>query len=385
LANFTLNGLEETVLKSIYPITTSAEQRKQIKLRDGRYQRIAMTAKVVRYADDFIIIGRSKHLIEKYIKPAVSEFLKVRGLLLSPEKTKLFSLQKSNTQLDFLGYTFKYQAKWSAKRTMTFHKGSTAAIALYPNKEKVRNFIHKLKAIYKESQNLTAIELISNLNPIIRGWSNYYNMANSSHYRSVVRNALYNLTWDWMIKKHPTLGKKTLSRMYFLTKNKNIEDIDSPILPNGQNSFEEFVKIKNTLWVFHGISRTLSRYTEKPTTRIVYLLNPCDAAKILSAKNYIVPKDLKKVHAFHDNIKALIKFKLNVALMASPQTPTLKEKLFKIQKGLCGICDLPIDFDKLLLNHTHIHHIEPIKKGGNKYKLTNLSLTHVWCHRKLKH
>lgn len=56
-------------------------------------------------------------------------------------------------------------------------------------------------------------------------------------------------------------------------------------------------------------------------------------------------------------IVELIKFKLGLSLLSSPKTPTLKEILFKSQKGLCGLCNNPIDFDSLYLNTVHIHHI----------------------------
>lgn len=91
------------------------------------------------------------------------------------------------------------------------------------------------------------------------------------------------------------------------------------------------------------------------------------------------------VHAFHPKIDELIKFKLGLSLLSTPKTPTLKEKIFKSQKGLCGLCNNPIDFESLHLNTVHIHHIEPIKKGGNKFKLSNLTITHSWCHHKHKH
>jgi RNA-directed DNA polymerase len=223
LANFTLNGLEDTILKSIYPITKSIEQRKPVRLRDGRVVRLKVAVSVVRYAEDLVVVARSKHMLNQYVTPAITKFLMERGLWLSPQKTKTFTLSQKNTQFDFLGYTFKFSNKWSAKtekRTMVFSREySNNVIALFPNKEKVRNFILKLKLIISDSQNLTAIELISKLNPMIRGWALYYNLENSSHYRSVVRNALYNMTWNWMRKKHPTLGKKKLALRYFLRKN----------------------------------------------------------------------------------------------------------------------------------------------------------------------
>lgn len=52
---------------------------------------------------------------------------------------------------------------------MIYTRQTAGAIALYPNRKKVDAFISKLKGIFKNSQNLAAVELISNLNPIIRG------------------------------------------------------------------------------------------------------------------------------------------------------------------------------------------------------------------------
>ena len=405
LANFTLNGLEDTILKSIYPITKSIEQRKPVRLRDGRIVRLNVGVSLVRYADDFVVVARSKKMLNQYVTPAITKFLLERGLWLSPQKTKTFSLSQKNTQLDFLGYTFKFSNIWSAKRTMVFSRArenSNNVIALFPNKEKVRNFILKLKQIISDSQNLTAMELISKLNPMIRGWANFYNLDNSSHYRSVVRNALYNMTWNWMRKKHPTLGKKKLALMYFLSKKAyqmDVVDYNSPlpepIKPNGpldpgceQGSMKDdkYIKIKNKKWTFHGISRTESRYSKTTgKTRIAYLLKPADSSPILTATKYVLPLTLRLVHAFHPKIDELIKFKLGLSLLSSPKTPTLKEKLFKSQKGLCGLCNNPIDFDSLHLNTVHIYHNEPINKGGNKFKLSNLTITHSWCHSKHKH
>ena len=50
---------------------------------------------MVRYADDFIILARSKHVIMNYIKPAVENFLNVRGLTLSLEKTKILPMKNN--------------------------------------------------------------------------------------------------------------------------------------------------------------------------------------------------------------------------------------------------------------------------------------------------
>ncbi len=387
LANFTLNGLEDVVNKSIHPLTKSKEQRKQIKLRDGERRRISLTTVCIRYADDFIVITRSKNILDKYVKPKIDHFLSERGLWLNPQKTKLFQLANPKTQLDFLGYTFKYAKKWSPKRSILWTKKNMEAIALYPNKDRLQTFIGSIKKIIHESQNLPAVELISTLNPKIRGWANYFNLENSSHYREVLRQALYNSIWSWMRKKHPTLGKRALAKMYFIRSDTQTEPENmvesSPIAIVAK---DQYLKMKNYKWVFYGQTKTKSRYN-KQEVRTSFLLNPLQSLSILTATKYLLPEKHRATHAFDDPVKVekLKQLKLEVALLASPQTPTLKEKLFKIQKGNCSLCNKPIDPDYLHFNSVHIHHINPIKSGGNKYTLNNLALTHAWCHRAHKH
>ena len=80
LANFTLNGLEKTVKESIHPLTRSKEQIMQIKDKDGRYRRISLSTECIRYADDFIVITRNKNILDRFVTPAINEFLKERGL-----------------------------------------------------------------------------------------------------------------------------------------------------------------------------------------------------------------------------------------------------------------------------------------------------------------
>ena len=93
----------------------------------------------------------------------------------------------------------------------------------------------------------------------------------------------------------------------------------------------------------------------------------------------MLPEDLRTSHAFDtpEKVEKLIKMRLKLSLLASPKTPTLKEKLFKSQEGLCALCNKVIDPDYLHSNSVHIHHIKPIKSGGNKFALKNLALTHI--------
>jgi hypothetical protein len=80
--------LEKAVYDSILSLTKSKEQRIVIKRKDGSRTRIQSSLFIVRYADDFVVIARSKHILKTYVKVAILDFLKQRGLSLSTEKTK---------------------------------------------------------------------------------------------------------------------------------------------------------------------------------------------------------------------------------------------------------------------------------------------------------
>ncbi len=107
ISNFVLNGLEECIQRSISDITGGKTFRKNIYKNGIRTKMLTFHVKTVRYADDFVVIANSRRILELRIKPAVVKFLGERGVSLSEEKTQLFSMA-SGSELDFLGYTFKF-------------------------------------------------------------------------------------------------------------------------------------------------------------------------------------------------------------------------------------------------------------------------------------
>src|SRR6266404_2708601 len=136
-ANLTLDGLEK-VLRERFP-----------QLGHGRSALVNM----VRYADDFIVTGRSKELLESKVKPLVTEFLKARGLELSAEKTRITHIEEG---FDFLGQNVR---KYNGKLLIT------------PSRKNVRAFLDKVRRLIKANKQATAGGLIALLNPVIRGWT----------------------------------------------------------------------------------------------------------------------------------------------------------------------------------------------------------------------
>src|SRR5215469_9861400 len=76
LANCALDGLER-LLKEKFPT------KRPLSSFGGKFPCVNL----IRYADDFIITGRTKELLEGEVKPLVEQFLQLRGLELSPKKT----------------------------------------------------------------------------------------------------------------------------------------------------------------------------------------------------------------------------------------------------------------------------------------------------------
>ena len=374
LANFTLNGLEATVRKSISSITGGKAFRKNVYKNGVRTKMLTFNVKTVRYADDFVVIAPSKRIIEMFIKPAVEAFLSERGLSLSSEKTKIFSLL-SGTELHFLGYVFKYRENWSKKYSLFKDRIGKSGIALFPNKDKVKVIIKKLRLIFRLSQNLTAYELISKLNPIIRGWSNYYNMGESYHFRGYVRHALYHLVWKWAHKKHPKWGRRAIAATYFLGLHEEYQKLLKEALQDSSLLYNK--------WTFSAKTLANSRHSTK-IGKMRALLDPTQVTKTVSARNYSIPNKYLEIHAYHEDIYLLINLMVQQNFKALGDNEGVKGKLLLRQKGLCPLCERSLYFNMegsvMQAGNLHIDHIVPLKDGGSKTTLSNLRLLHRWCH-----
>src|ERR1700730_11537411 len=167
-ANLTLDGLE-AFLRERYP-----------QLGHGRSALVNM----VRYADDFIITGRTKQLLEAEVKPLVTEFFKTRGLELSQEKTRITHIEEG---FDFLGQNVR---KYNGK------------LLIKPSRKNVRAFLNKVRGVIKANKQATTSGLIGLLNPIIRGWAHYHRHVVSSATFGKVDSAIFNCLWRWARRRH---------------------------------------------------------------------------------------------------------------------------------------------------------------------------------------
>lgn len=153
----------------------------------------------IRYADDFIVTGDSKEILEEQVKPLIEEFLAKRGLTLSQEKTIITHIADG---FDFLGYNVRKY-------------GTAGKFLIKPSKANVAKFLEKVRGIIKRSKASTQRQFIGKLNPVIRGWVNYHAHNASKQTFSSVDAQIWRCLWQWARRRHPAKGSKWVYNRYF--------------------------------------------------------------------------------------------------------------------------------------------------------------------------
>src|SRR5258708_20193935 len=169
LANIALHGLGNAVVKG--------------------YKRNEEQPFLIRYADDFIVLHSDKDKIDQ-ATAIITERLADMGLILSPSKTRvthtLMPYQK-NVGFDFLGFTVR---QFPVGKTHTGKEPHGQPLGfktiIKPSKEGIKRHLAETKRRIRHLRSRPQWQLIKELTPAIRGWSNYYNtVVSSSEFNSL--------------------------------------------------------------------------------------------------------------------------------------------------------------------------------------------------------
>lgn len=151
----------------------------------------------VRYADDFIVTGISKEVLENKVRPCVETFLKQRGLVLSNEKTKITHIDEG---FDFLGFNVR---KYSGK------------LIIKPTKKAIKDFLDHIRDFIRSHPGTKTENIILYLNPRIRGWANYYRHVVSKRIYSHIDHNIFQALWRWAKRRHPNKNSGWVKEKYF--------------------------------------------------------------------------------------------------------------------------------------------------------------------------
>jgi RNA-directed DNA polymerase len=307
LANMVLDGLESQ-LKQHLGVTKA----KKLKIN------------VVRYADDFVITGNSKEMLESEIRPWVEQFLAVRGLQLSLEKTRVVHIDEG---FDFLGWNFrKYEGK----------------LLIKPSKKNVKAFYRKVKDVISTNKTAKQEDLIQRLNPILRGWAMYHQPVVAKKAFSRMDNSVFHALWRWAKRRHPNKSLEWVRRGYFQPhEGRSWVFATTAMRTDGTKAIAPLYSIASTAIERHR--KVSGEY------------NPFDPSMEEMGEKLRMVRMLKK-----------LKYRKQIV------------SLFQSQKGLCPLCNQPITKE----SGWHDHHVIHRSQGGGD-TLDNRVLLHPVCHQQL--
>jgi RNA-directed DNA polymerase len=311
LANLVLDGMEKMLNHNF-----KVQQVKE----NGVWKTKTPKVNFIRYADDFIITGNSKELLENEVKPLVESFLRERGLELSPEKTKVTHIDDG---FNFLGWNFrKYDSK----------------LLIKPSKDSIKNVLGKVNGILKSNKNAKTENVINLLNPVIIGWANYHKGTVAKETFSYVDYQTWIKTWQWAVRRHPNKGKIWIREKYFKSVN-------------------------NRHWVFSGEN-------QGENTKRLRIMSAVPIVRHIKIQADSNPYDPKYEEYFEK--------RLQVKMTSGEVGKTKIARLWVHQKGLCPVCKTQINDMKNL----NIHHIIYRVNSGQDTS-SNLVILHPNCHRQV--
>lgn len=317
LANIALHGLEEEINR--FALTLP-----------GRKERNLRSLNLIRYADD-LVVGSPELEVIQQCKQLIENWLKDMGLELKPSKTRItHTLEEwdGNQGFNFLGFTvrqFPVGNTHSGCDTKGRKLGYKTLIK--PSPENMSRHQEKLAKIIKFHRASSQSVLINELNPVIRGWSNYYSTVVSKDIFTSIDSWLYQQLRNWAEHRHPHKSQYWISSKYW--------DCDS------------------TGWFFRtrgGKSQRLVEHDKTPIIRHV---------KVQGEKS---PYDGDWIY-------------WGTRMGQHPETNKRVGILLKKQKGKCTECGLYFREGDIL----EIDHKVPLsQKGKDEYQ--NLQLLHRHCH-----
>ncbi len=319
LACVALHGLEQHIKKALTNELFQCMKRKYGRISHKNAQK---SISVIFYCDDFVVIHESEEIILR-AKVLVEEWLKTIGLELKPSKTKVSHTLKIINGIkpgfDFLGFSIRqYPTKESKKGYKLLVK---------PSRNSIKQHIFAIKHKLREMRGAPQEVVIRNLNPIIRGWSQYYSSVVSCKIFSSLDNTIHRKLWKWAVFRHPNKGKCWIKRKYFKKYN---------------NDNWRFMTSNKIHLIIHS-DHVIKRHIKVQKTR-----SPYDGDWVYWGNR----------------------------LREIPDKPSRVIKLLKLQQSKCGNCRLWFESDDII----EIHHKDRNRRNN---MIKNLSLLHGHCHDEL--
>ncbi len=309
IANMALDGLSQQLLER-FPKSKRGDSPK---------------VNLARYADDFVVTGVTKDLLEQEVKPFIEVFMEERGLSLSQEKTIITHIKDG---FDFLGQHVR--------------KYKSGVVRTTPSKKNVKAFLKKVRGMIETHKNSSAGHVIVKLNPVIRGWATYHRFGASSKTFNSVDSAIFKKLWQWAKRRHPHKNATWVRKKYFTTQG-----------------------TRN--WVFTGEVKD-----EEGNTKRVHLRR---ASEVKIQWHTLIQGG---ANPFDPAWETYFEKRLDVKTERNLTGKRQLLALWKEQNGACPMCHQKIT----KITGWHSHHLIWRSKGGTS-RAENRMLLHPNCHMQL--
>ena len=159
--------------------------------------------KLVRYADDFVVMVRGTRADAEALWNEVSDVLAPMGLRLSVEKSGVCHIDEG---FDFLGFRIQRRA-WQGRT-------GKRAIYTYPSKRSLAAIIDKVRTLTRRARHRTLADLLRAINPVLRGWCSYFRHGVSKSTFGYLDHFAWWRIVGWLRKRHLGLNWQTLRRRF---------------------------------------------------------------------------------------------------------------------------------------------------------------------------
>lgn len=151
----------------------------------------------IRFADDIIVLARTNEQLKNALE-LIKKFLEPRGLTINENKTVIANIENG---FKYLGYWIREYADVTRQGKKGY--GDKKGIVLIkPSSEAIKSIKQKIKALTKKYANANAAILIKQLNPVIRGWANYFNSGAWTSVKNKLGYYIWKILYKWVRKKH---------------------------------------------------------------------------------------------------------------------------------------------------------------------------------------
>ena len=290
---------------------------------DGRGQ-IRGSRALVRYADDWVMFCESKEDAQAARRQA-QEWLRKRGLRLSEEKTQIVHLSGG---FDLLGFNIRHYPAPNTAR-------SGYKLLIKPSKESVRKFKERVRREWMALRGQTVMAVLKRLNPIVRGWANYFRIGVSKHTFKSIDYWMFDRCVRYVRSNHRRKGWRWCRSKYWGALNPQRAD----------------------RWVFGDKSTGayLLKLSWTPIKRHV-LVKGAASPDHPALRGYWIRRERQKI----------------------AELPPRLIGLAHSQRGRCTHCGASLFNGEAL----HRHHLHPKGQGGSDQR-SNLQLVHLYCHQQI--